>query len=125
MKTSDVIAHFGTIYKVAQKLKITKQSVANWGYIVPIGFAAKIQNVTGGEVKLDTSIYANGRTVDVGGIKYQCVEQIGYAAFMRRVNAGKSLYFLVGKNMESVFLGEKSKMRERFRSYELFEVKAP
>lgn len=125
MKTNEVIAHFGTIYKVAQKLKITKQSVANWGYLVPIGFAAKIQNVTNGELKLDSSVYAAERTVDVDSIKYQSVEQIGYAAFMRRVNAGKSLYFLVGDNMESVFLGEKSKMRERFRSYELFEVKAP
>ncbi|MDI3359741.1 Cro/CI family transcriptional regulator [Lelliottia sp. V89_10] len=57
MKTEDVIKHFGKKSNVARALKIARSSVSGWGELVPERRAARIEKITGGALKYDSSLY--------------------------------------------------------------------
>ena len=52
MKTKDVIEHFGSVRDVAEILRITVQSIYEWGDEPPIGRQYQIQVMTKGRLKV-------------------------------------------------------------------------
>ncbi|MCU7961179.1 Cro/CI family transcriptional regulator [Shewanella sp. SW32] len=62
MKTSDVIAHFGSKAKIAKALNLTKGSISQWGETVPELRAFQIEKITNGKLKTNHSpSAANGQ----------------------------------------------------------------
>lgn len=53
MKKETAISYFGSCTKLAKKLKITKQSISQWGDDVPLLRAYQIERITNGELKAD------------------------------------------------------------------------
>ena len=64
MKTKDAIKHFGNAAKLAEALGISRPAVSQWGKVVPLGSAALIEKLTGGEVSIDPACYR--RTIKFG-----------------------------------------------------------
>ncbi|GAB6017128.1 hypothetical protein I5M99_06235 [Serratia marcescens] len=57
MKKDDVISYFDGVGKTAKALGLSHASVSGWGKIIPKGRAFEIQVLTGGELKVDFSLY--------------------------------------------------------------------
>lgn len=57
MKKEYVIEFFGSARKVAEALNISTQSVHAWGKLVPEGSAYKLQVITDGGLKVESSLY--------------------------------------------------------------------
>lgn len=57
MKKDAVIAHFGTQAEAARALGISKQSIQDWGEVIPEGMAYKLQVITGGKLQVDPAVY--------------------------------------------------------------------
>jgi DNA-binding transcriptional regulator YdaS (Cro superfamily) len=55
MKKRTAISYFGSSTKLAKKLKITKQSISQWGDDVPPLRAYQIERITNGKLKADFS----------------------------------------------------------------------
>lgn len=55
MKTKDAINHFGSVLKLAYALKISPQSVYQWGETVHPLRQFQIEVITGGKLKADRS----------------------------------------------------------------------
>jgi DNA-binding transcriptional regulator YdaS (Cro superfamily) len=56
LKTA-AVAHFGTALALARALGIASASVSEWGEVVPKGRAYELQVMTGGVLRVDTSLY--------------------------------------------------------------------
>lgn len=127
MKTMDVVSYFGSLYKVSQKLGLTRQSVGCWGYRVPRSVIADIQAKTKGKLKYKAADYEVKQFVD--DMTYKTVKPgATFNTFSRMIDEGRKLFFKKGDHMESVYLGKKSELRKRFREFELYELveeKAP
>jgi DNA-binding transcriptional regulator YdaS (Cro superfamily) len=57
MKTADVIAYFGTATAAAKKLGITRAAVSQWGAVVPLASAARLEALTNRALVLDLDLY--------------------------------------------------------------------
>lgn len=57
MKTDDVIAYFGTQTATAKALGISKGAVSQWGELVPLATAARLEKLTHGALALDVALY--------------------------------------------------------------------
>jgi DNA-binding transcriptional regulator YdaS (Cro superfamily) len=58
MLKSAVISHFGSAAAVARALGLTRGAVWQWPEIVPRSSAYHIEVVTGGQLRVDPSVYA-------------------------------------------------------------------
>ena len=61
MKTKDAISHFGTAAAVAAAARISRAAVVQWGDLVPLGTAAVLEKMSGGQLRLNHSDYRRGR----------------------------------------------------------------
>lgn len=61
MKTSDVVAYYGSKTAVADALHVHKSAVSNWGAVVPRGRAFELEKLTKGRLKVDLSLYSKQR----------------------------------------------------------------
>ena len=57
MKKTDVQNYFGSYEAVAQVLEISRSAVSQWPSVIPQGAAWKLQFITGGRLRVDTSLY--------------------------------------------------------------------
>lgn len=57
MNREDVIRFFGNQARTAKALGITRQAVYRWPDIIPLSAAARVEKVSGGQLKLDLSQY--------------------------------------------------------------------
>lgn len=57
MLTSDVIRYFGSVRSVAEKLGIRRGAVYAWGEMVPPLRAAKLSELSGGELPFNPDDY--------------------------------------------------------------------
>jgi len=57
MYKKDVLAHFGNQVAVAKAIGRTKSAVSQWPDIIPIDAAIRIEQATGGILKLDLAYY--------------------------------------------------------------------
>lgn len=57
MKTDDAIHYFGTAAAVARALQISKSAVSQWGELVPLATAARLERITNGALELDLNAY--------------------------------------------------------------------
>lgn len=58
MRKSDVLAHFkGNQSAVARAINITRASVNQWGPVIPMDKALRLQAATEGKLKFDESLY--------------------------------------------------------------------
>lgn len=62
MRTKDAIEHFGTAAALARALGISRQSVHDWGDIVPEGRAYQIEVLTVGALKAPRPEIQEART---------------------------------------------------------------
>lgn len=60
MLKKDAINFFGTQYGLAKALHLSRQAVHQWGDVVPIDKAIKIQDLSRGKVKVKMRLYENG-----------------------------------------------------------------
>jgi DNA-binding transcriptional regulator YdaS (Cro superfamily) len=58
MKTADAIQHFGTGAALAGALGISRAAVSQWGELVPLATAARLEKLTDGRLVLDIDAYA-------------------------------------------------------------------
>ncbi|WP_430454943.1 Cro/CI family transcriptional regulator [Rheinheimera sp.] len=61
MKTSDVVAFYGSKTAVADALQVHKSAVSNWGELVPRGRAFELEKLTKGKLRVDLSLYSKQR----------------------------------------------------------------
>lgn len=57
MNTHDVIQYFGDQATAARALGITRSAVNQWGDLVPLATAARLEKLTAGKLALDISRY--------------------------------------------------------------------
>ena len=60
MKLDDAVRFFGpkgARTKIANSLGLTSGAISQWGDIVPEGQAYKLESLTGGQLKVDPSLY--------------------------------------------------------------------
>lgn len=57
MKKETAIQHFGSAAAVARAINRAPSAVVEWPAIVPEGMAYKIQVITRGRLRVDTSLY--------------------------------------------------------------------
>lgn len=57
MNTIDAIHYFGTASALAAAVGISKAAVSQWGDIVPLATAARIEKLTNGKLRLDVAHY--------------------------------------------------------------------
>jgi hypothetical protein len=57
MLKKDVLTFYGSQAKVAEVLGITRQAVSLWSEVVPKSAATDLQLLTGGQLKMDRSLY--------------------------------------------------------------------
>lgn len=57
MKTIDAIRYFGTASALAASVGISKSAVSQWGDLVPLATAARIEKITNGKLRFDLSQY--------------------------------------------------------------------
>lgn len=61
MKVADAIHHFGSAAALAKALGISKAAVSQWGVLIPIGSAARLEKITEGKLSLALEHYQLGR----------------------------------------------------------------
>jgi DNA-binding transcriptional regulator YdaS (Cro superfamily) len=57
MKTEDVIKLYGSQAAAARALGITRSAVSQWGDVVPLATAARLEKITAGKLVLDLRFY--------------------------------------------------------------------
>ena len=57
MLKKDILTFYGSQAKVAEVLGITRQAVSLWRAVVPKSAATDLQLLTGGQLKMDRSLY--------------------------------------------------------------------
>jgi predicted transcriptional regulator len=57
MRKSEVISHYGTQQNVANALGISQRAVSGWREVVPLQRAMKLQQLTDGQLQVDTALY--------------------------------------------------------------------
>jgi hypothetical protein len=57
MNTTDAIHHFGTASALATAVGISKAAVSQWGDLVPLATAARLEKLTNGKLRLDMAHY--------------------------------------------------------------------
>jgi hypothetical protein len=57
MRKQDVIDHFGSVLAVAKALGISKVAIYRWGEIIPKQRAFELVFITGGQLKVNRSLY--------------------------------------------------------------------
>ena len=64
MKTADAIAYFsesedgrGAKIRIARALGLTSGAVSQWGDVVPEKQAYRLEDITGGSLKIDKTLY--------------------------------------------------------------------
>lgn len=57
MNTKEVIAHFGSKSATARALGITRSAISQWGELVPLATAARLERITNGALELDLNAY--------------------------------------------------------------------
>jgi DNA-binding transcriptional regulator YdaS (Cro superfamily) len=57
MKTQDAIEHFGSAAALARAVNITRAAVSQWGELVPLASAVRIEKLTNGALTLDLEAY--------------------------------------------------------------------
>ena len=58
MKTVDAINYFGSAALLAARLGYVRSAISQWGELVPLATAAKLEKITDGKLVLDITIYA-------------------------------------------------------------------
>lgn len=59
MKKSEVVNYFGGVCNVARAIGIKHPSVSEWGEIIPERAALKLEKLTCGKLKYDSSLYGS------------------------------------------------------------------
>lgn len=57
MNKADAVRYFGTQELVAARLGISRQAVSQWPDAVPMKAAMQLQVLTGGDLRMDPSMY--------------------------------------------------------------------
>lgn len=57
MNKKEVIAHFGSQSATARALGITRSAISQWGELVPLATAARLERITNGALELDLNAY--------------------------------------------------------------------
>lgn len=57
MKTSDAIRYFGNRTRIAKTLRISRAAVSQWGDLVPLPSAARLEKLTFGALALEIADY--------------------------------------------------------------------
>ena len=57
MKTQHAIEHFGSAAALARAVNITRSAISQWGDLVPLGTAARLEKLTNGALVLDLEDY--------------------------------------------------------------------
>ena len=57
MNTQTVVQYFGSAAAVAKALGISRAAVSQWGSLVPLATAARLEKLTNGELTLDIRHY--------------------------------------------------------------------
>ena len=57
MKTKDAIAYFGSGAALATAVGISRAAVSQWGDLVPLATAARLEKITEGKLALDIERY--------------------------------------------------------------------
>lgn len=57
MKTAIVIEYFGTRAEIARALRISRAAVCQWGELVPLSSAARLEKLTEGKLALNIADY--------------------------------------------------------------------
>ena len=72
MRKTDVIEHFRSAAAAARALGISLSAVSQWGEIVPYYSATQLAEITGGDLKVEPSLYgAGGRILQGPGTAEQ------------------------------------------------------
>lgn len=58
MNTSDVIRYFGSQSAAAKALGITRSAISQWGDLVPLATAARLEKLTNNRLKIEIEAYA-------------------------------------------------------------------
>lgn len=65
MLTADVMKHFnGSHEAIANAIGITRAAPYQWRRVVPLGSAYRLQEVTGGALKVDLAMYRGQRPIN-------------------------------------------------------------
>lgn len=57
MNAQDAIRHFGSVSNLASALGISAAAIYQWGDVVPHFSARRIEDATGGALRVDMSLY--------------------------------------------------------------------
>ena len=57
MYKADAIEYFGNLTKLAQAAGVKLPSASAWGELIPEKRAARLERLTGGELKYDPALY--------------------------------------------------------------------
>ncbi|GAB3528579.1 Cro/CI family transcriptional regulator [Photobacterium alginatilyticum] len=57
MRKSDVINHFKKRVNIAEALGISSGSISQWGDVIPEKQALRLEHLTNGKLKYDSSLY--------------------------------------------------------------------
>lgn len=57
MRRKDALDFFGTISQAAKALGVSRQAVHQWPPVIPIITAMKIEQMTGGKLKVNKKLY--------------------------------------------------------------------
>lgn len=57
MNTKEVIQYFGSQSAAARALGITRSAISQWGELVPLATAARLEKLTYGRLKLNIDSY--------------------------------------------------------------------
>jgi DNA-binding transcriptional regulator YdaS (Cro superfamily) len=63
MKTKIALEYFGNAANLARAIGISRMAVHQWGELVPLASAARLEKVTNGALALDIQQYAKPKTV--------------------------------------------------------------
>jgi DNA-binding transcriptional regulator YdaS (Cro superfamily) len=58
MKTADAVTYFGSGAALAAAVGISRAAVSQWGELVPLATAARLEKLTDGRLTLDIDTYA-------------------------------------------------------------------
>ena len=64
MRKADVLSHFKKQTRIARVLGLTKSAVSQWGEVIPEGMAYKLEVITRGKLRVDPSLYEQGKPAD-------------------------------------------------------------
>lgn len=66
MKKQDALTYYGSIRAVAMAAKVTRAAVYQWGAIIPLVSAVRLQEASGGDLLVTLSDYPKGRAGEPG-----------------------------------------------------------